>query len=257
MRSRAFILIFAVACGSFSAASTDPDSGTDAGADATVQDGSSGDDGGDGGLAMSRCTGTQKLFDVFDRQLAAAAHGWQLAPNASIQLLPDAGATPPALFASVPILRNSEKADHTISRGFDLGADGSVCVELDVFLEKVDGAFTNDSFAEIVQFSAVNTPSLFVEFRPEGVAFVQGTDGAVIPEMVPGVWHHLLMRVAYGASEHPVLEVDGNPSVSGNQPAGAKPAGIDVAIGLRADSRTGETGAVRVFIDNFRLTTLP
>lgn len=246
------------ACSSFDEASPGPPDG--GGVDATredviAQDGSSSGDAGSAG--EHRCTGTEKLFDRFGRVLPAGANGWQSTPDAALELLEDSGAEPPVFFASVPVLEDGDKRNNTMSREFQLGADSSLCVELDVLLETSNGTFTVDSFAEILSVQAANTTSVFFELDPQGVAFSQNKTHAIVPDAALGKWQHVVMRVPYGSSEHPSLEIDGKPSAAGNESAGPKPGAFRVALGLFSESRTGKTAAVQVYVDNFRVTTAP
>ena len=260
MRRRTFLAIPAVgavatgmtlACGSFDEASGGaPDGGVpDAvgAGDASVEDAPS----------NGRCTGKEKLFDRFGRMLPAGANGWRLAPDAALEILDDSGATPPVLFASAPSLDSGEKLANVIAREFQLGEDNTVCVELDVLIEKGEGTFTGGSYAELFDVHATNTTSVFFELDPGGIVFTQDKTHVFVPEAVLGQWQHVVMRIPYGTTEHPSLEVDGKPSVAGDRSAGPKPTEVRVELGVEADGRGGQTTAVRVYFDNFRLTTAP
>jgi hypothetical protein len=118
------------------------------------------------------------------------------------------------------------------------------------------GAFSASSFAEVLVVRAPGEGGIFVEMRAEGFSLVNVTTRAALPAFVPNKWQHLVLRIPYGGTGNPRVEIEDAPAVeSVDATPGAVPASLDVGVGLHADARDGTTGAVRLSIDNFRFTT--
>jgi hypothetical protein len=250
VESRRSIEIFAVtglaviACGSFAAA---PDRAEDAGTE---------DAAGPAPPIARRCEGREHLFDEFNRATATPGNGWGAAADALVEIR-NAGATPPALYSETPFFPTGQGDDNTLGRQFVLGTDTRACIEVDAIVELGEGAFTADSFAEILSVHPATGANIFVEMRAAGFSLVRTTDPIVAASFVPAKWQHFVLKLTYGPSAQPSLQIDDTPPVTHPNESAVVPATLEVRLGIQANARTGTAPGVRAHFDNFRFTSQP
>lgn len=242
------------ACGSFGEGSDEspPDRGTeDAGLDVEV-DSAPHDAVADAG-ARRRCEGKVLLEERFDPD-AAVGNGWSASPDAGLSLV-NAGPSPPALYGASPILTAGDEYASVLSRTFALGTDTKVCIELDVNLELMGGAFSLNAYAEVLSVRSNSGGPFFVEMIDKGLVLTQETTVVPIAGFTYGQWRHLVLEMPFGSGAPASITLDDGAAQPSPSPAGPVAATVSATIGLEASAKDGTTAALRVHIDNFRLTT--
>lgn len=261
MRRAVFSAIFAAigaaaACGSFDESPDQPgtpDAASDGGGDTSSGGDAQATDANDkdGGVSTARCIGQDLIaLDGFDR-IGAAGSGWS--PSGPVpDIDPDFGLKPPSLKVESDALGIDAGVSKLITRTVGVSTNAAVCVEFDLYYEQPSGTFTDGSFAEILQIG-YGVSHVYVEETADGFSFSTDAKTANFEPFTKGAWHHLTLRLPFTTGSVS-LQVDETRKPI-DLPLGPAPPNLVFELGLQANGMAGATGAVRVHVDNFHVTS--